>query len=164
MNIVKVLNNIVCKLDCGICWNFVPGGRSDYLNLAQPCEGDECCAILGLLRNQFTTGYVSSGDFTTKRYRDWNIELFAGVPSRIDVQFYNEVRPDEFEKSKWEKYLHPIYCCLSDMDIDICNEHTCDGCETSVEVTQWNMEQRLNYLDNNYDGWFVRAVIREWLV
>lgn len=163
MNIVKILGDIVPKLDCGLCWRFAAGGRQDYLNLIQNDPNSDCCAVLGILRTQVSTVYEGNVNFREKRYRDWNLELFAGVPSRLDIQFYNELRPEDSKNSKWEKYLHPIFCCLSDVDDRICEVHSCQGNETTIDVVRWDLEQKINYLDNNYDGWFVRATFREWI-
>lgn len=163
MNIANIFSSIIDRLnesnDCGLCWRFVMGGRRDYLNLVK--NDDCCCAVVGITRIVGRKGMTSIGE----RYTDWELEVFAGIPSDLDIQFYNEVDSceDAIEQSKWEKYLHPIHCCLMEIDDNICDVHNCQGCLTTVEIQQSaTHEMRLNYLDNNYDGWIIRMTIREW--
>lgn len=183
MDIVNILEKLVHKYnesDCGLCWKIVLGGRSDYFNNErdqpekpadfwgiQPDENcDNCCVRLGVLRIANTSGFQVTGEdgaFVTKQYTDWTLQLFAGIPSRLDLQFYNEVRPEETEQSKWVKYIRPIQCCMTNTEVEICDLHNCCGCETTVEVRAWNMEMRLNYSDRNMDGWNINATFREWL-
>lgn len=167
MNIVDVLDKIVSKLNdgkgCDLCWKLVFAGRQDYLNLANANMDGDCCALVGIINNSFTAGYTTSNEFTTKRYNDWNIQLFAGIPSRLDIQFYDELRPEDKCNSKWAKYLYPIKCCLENLDVTICDVHNCSGCPTTVEIWNWQMNMKLNYLDGNFDGWLINATIREWL-
>lgn len=167
MNIADILQKSVDKFNqeakCGLCWRFVMGGRQDYLNLAkEPCDG-ECCVLVGVLKTSFRTGYRSSGEgFRERMYRDWDIEIFAGVQSRLDIQFYNEVDDTDTEGSKWAKYLYPISCCMDENNLDLCGNHDCSGSDTTIEVVSWNGEVKINYLDNNYDGWLYKATVREY--
>lgn len=167
MNIADILQKSIDKFNdeakCGLCWRFVLAGRQDYLNLAKsPCDG-ECCVLVGIMRQSFKDGYTVSGDFRERSYRDWDIEIFAGIQSRLDIQFYNEVDELDTEDSKWRKYLYPISCCMDADSLDLCGWHSCSGAETTIEIMQWNAEMKINYLDNNYDGWLYRTIVREWL-
>lgn len=167
MNIVEVLDKIVCKLNdsnnCDLCWKFVFGGREDYLNLAKVNSNGECCATIGILNNSIVAGYDKTDQFASKLYNDWNLQIFAGIPSKLDIQFYDELRPEDKCNSKWSKYLFPIKCCLENLDVSICDVHNCNGCKTSVDIWSWQMNMKLNFLDGNFDGWLINATIREWL-
>lgn len=169
MDILDILQKIVQQLtaesDCGLCWQLVPGGRQDYLNLAKEEVNDDgdCCVLLGVLNNNFKTVYEGNTNFRHKMYRDWEVQLFAGIPSRLDIQFYNEVRPEDTENSKWVRYIQPIQCCLSQIEESICDIQNCKGDGATIEVSSFNGQMRLNYLDNNYDGWLINITIREWL-
>lgn len=164
MNIAHIFHEKIKQLnlsdDCGLCWRFVMGGRRDYLNLT---HNDECCcATVGVTNIIARNGVTNIGEL----YTDWELEVFAGIPSRLDIQFYNEVDDctEKVNESKWEKYIYPIFCCLSDLDDNICDIHNCQGNETTVEVqSAVTHEVKLNYLDNNYDGWIIRMTLREWL-
>lgn len=166
MDIANIMQRIVGKFEenenCGFCWKFVFGGRQDFLNLVKSNDDDMCCALVGVIKNTFTTGYKSNNSFTTKIYKDWNLQIFAGVPSRFDAQFYNEVDQYDICSSRWNKYLYPIQCCMDNLDTTICDTHNCDGCQTTVEIVSWSGEMKLNYLDENFDGWLITATIREW--
>ena len=167
MNIAEILQRAVDKLNddskCGLCWRFVLAGRQDYLNLAKmPCDGD-CCVLVGVMKAVYKTGYQTSTSGNLRTHRDWEIEIFAGIQSRLDIQFFNEVDPDLSDESKWSKYLYPISCCFDESEIDFCGLHSCINGETTIEITSWNAEMKINYMDNNYDGWLYRATFREWL-
>ena len=170
MNIADILNDIVDKLNdtdsCGLCWKLVLGGRSDYFNNerdhATECDCDDCCVRLGVLKISNTFGYRSSSEFVTKVYNQWDVQIFAGVPSGLDIQFYNEVNPSDSDNSKWTKYIHPIHCCLETLDNDICDVHNCFGCHTTIEIVSWRSEMKMNYTDRNLDGWLINATIREY--
>lgn len=168
MNIVdiiqKVVKNIESKGTCDLCFKFVLGGRQDYLNLANNSYEDCECVTIGVLKNAAVNGYVKQGEFVSKTYVDWNVQLFAGIPSRLDLQFYNEVDSNDTCNSKWSKYIYPIKCCFENLDTTICDTHNCEGCETTIEVYNWSMEQKLNFLDLNYDGWIINATFREWIL
>lgn len=166
MDIANIFNKITEKFNeeerCGLCWKFIFGGRSDYFNNAAIVDGEECCVRIGVLKNSFTGGYKRDANFSERVYREWNIEIFAGIPSRLDIMFYNEIPGHPVEESKWVKYLYPVMCCMDEAQINVCDVHNCNGSETTVEIWQWNGEMKLNYSDSNLDGWLFRAVIREW--
>lgn len=169
MDIAQIVNTIVEGLNndsgCGLCWKFIFGGRSDYFNNARPdCTCETCCVALGVFKVSSRTIYKTEGEFINKHYTDWSIEMFAGIPSTLDIQFYNEIRPDDIVSSKWVKFLNPIRCCLESMDIDFCDIYDrCKLGESTIEIQSWETEMKINYLDQNYDGWFIKTTIREWL-
>lgn len=168
MNIAKILNKIFSSenLNCDLCWNFVFAGRQDHFNLnSAETDCESCCVRVGVISNTFTTGYQGNDNFTRPAYRDWSFQIFAGIPSELDIQFYNEISndPDKVKESKWEKYLYPVFCCLADIDQKICDIYNCDCEETTLEMRSWDFEQKLNFLDANYDGWLIRARFREWI-
>lgn len=166
MNIADILERVVDGLNengnCDFCWRFVFGGRQDYMNLAKVEQNGKCCAIVGVLRINDENGYRRNDNFTTKIYKDWKLQLFAGVPSSLGKQFYNEVDEDETCTSKWSEYIHPIGCCVDTMDVCLCDVHNCHGSETTIEIINWTSEMKMNFLDGNYDGWIINTTIREW--
>lgn len=166
MDIIDIMNKITQKLNedesCGLCWKFIFGGRQDYLNLAKSDCYDDCCVNIGILNNSYTTGYDRTDDFASKRYNDWNIQMFIGIPSRLDIQFYDEVDPERSGDSKWIKYIYPIQCCIDDLDVTICDTHNCKGGNNTVEIWNWSANMKLNFMDGNFDGWLINTTIREW--
>lgn len=164
MNLTELIGKIkdeLNKSDCGVCWRTVLGGRRDYLNLAKVDCKDECCAMLGVLRAR-DRSVIDTNDVGVEiQYNEWMIDIFAGIPSRLDIQFYDEIDECKKDESKWEKYLYPMKCCLKDLPILFCDMHNCKG-GSIIEVTRFETEMRLNYLDNNYDGWMINATFREY--
>lgn len=173
MNIPGVLNNIICEIsnsnDCNLCWKFVFGGRSDYFNLAPARSEDDdsdgapdCdCVRVGVLRIRSANVYDTSAGTVTLKHRDWFLEIFAGIPSDIGFQFYDEVEPKSKAESKWEKFLYPISCCMSGIPNTLCDQLSCCGSST-VDIVKWEPDMKLNYEDNNYDGWLISATLREY--
>lgn len=160
MNIAHIINDIANNLDCGLCWKPFFGGREDYLNLAK--SNGECCAIIGAIDVRSRHVFTNSVAGSYKNYSEYNLKLFAGHESRIDIQFYNEVDPDKIDESKWEKYLFPIKCCIDEVPKLFCVAHNCSGVLGSVEVTKFDYRMVLNFLDNNYDGWEIDITIRHY--
>lgn len=168
MDIVNAISKEIDKFNdearCGLCWVFVPSGRSDYFNTVKLRDGSECCVYVAMLDLQLRSGYEVRNDFVTKRYCDWTVQLFAGIPSRLDLQYYNENPDHPASEGKYEKYIKHIFDCFgcSCFELDLCEIENCKG-DTTVEVTSWQLRQRLNYQDLNLDGALITGTFREWI-
>lgn len=168
MNIINVLNTEVAKWNdearCGRCWEFVPGGRQDYFNNIKLRDDNECCIYVGVVSIRQVSGLITQGEFVTKRYCDWSVRIIAGIPSRLDIQFFNESDSYPVEESKWEKYIRPIFECFGGccVEMDLCDIHNCSGDVTTVEPIRWESEMVMNFNDYNLDGVIVNATFREW--
>lgn len=189
MNIIAVLAEQVKKWNktpeagCGLCWEFVPAGRQDYFNAIKTrdsqhtinsgedetegqIDDNPCCVYLGVLEIKNTSRYeTGANQIVDRRYCDWNVKLIAGIPSSLDIQFYNENPDISEEEGKWEKYIGPIFSCLSSccVDMNLCEIDNCRGVETSVEIVRWDLEMVMNYKDLNLDGVIVYATFREFV-
>lgn len=165
MNLSELIGRIGDELnesDCGVCWKPIFGGRQDYLNLAnRVIDVDECCAILGILNTTFEDKIRITDTGVEKTHREWVLKAFAGIPSGLDLQFYDEVDPDQKDSSKWSRFLHPIQCCLGSIPDLMCYLNNCDG-ESTIELIRFKASLKLNYLDNNYDGWMLDLVFKEF--
>jgi hypothetical protein len=171
MDVGRIMIGLVKQLqdsDCDLCFKLVLGGRSDYFNnerdSADECDYNDCCVRVGVLDIGFTDVYEEQSQFGVKIAKDWNLELFFGIPARMDLQFFNEVNPDDIDNSKWVKYLSPLICCLSDFEADFCNMYVgCGGCR-EIEVKASSGKMKMNYTDKNLDGWQMFVRIRESLL
>ncbi|KAL4718955.1 hypothetical protein ACJJTC_011823 [Scirpophaga incertulas] len=86
----------------------------------------------------------------TKNPVEWE---HIGIPSRLDIQFYNELGNTEEEKqeSKWA-ILHTIEECLGcDFMEVLCDQN---GVYAPAEFTA---TQKINFQDTNYDGWLIKG-------
>lgn len=168
MNIIEVLNTEITKWQaegkCGLCWQYVPGGRADYFNNIKLRPDGECCVYVGVLSIKQTSGFQTNGEFINKRFCDWNVRLIAGIPSALDIQFYNENPSYPTDQGKWEKYIFPIFSCFGGccVEMDLCNIHNCAGNLTTVEPVRWETDMVLNYGDYNLDGVLINATFREY--
>lgn len=169
MNIIDVLDKAVSAWNddqrCGLCWEFRPGGREDYFNNVKVKSADQCCVHVGIVSIRQVSGFtVSSNGLVDKLYCDWNVRLIAGIPSRLDLQFYNENESHDKSAGKWERYIQPIFECFGGccIEMDLCDIHNCEGAKTTVEPIRWESEMVMNYKDFNLDGVVVNATFREW--
>ncbi|WP_312303868.1 hypothetical protein [Chryseobacterium sp.] len=158
MNIIKQFESLINGWDeegkCGYCWKFVGAGRPDLFNMFQGIEESECCIYVGLFNIKFGTRYkVEENGFSSKMNCILSFEGFIGIPSRLDVQFYNELGNTEEEKqeSKWSM-INSIKDCLGcDFMEVLCDQN---GIYSPTEFTA---TQKINYQDSNYDGWLIKG-------
>lgn len=168
MNIIKILDeqiqrwNAECK--CGLCWKFKPSGRADYFNNIKVNAEEACCVYVGVLSIRNAIGYTTNANgLVDRRYIDWQLRMVAGIPSGLDLQFYNEDESYRKASGKWQKYISRIFECFGGCNsFEFCDIHNCTG-STVAEVVRWESEMVLNYKDVNLDGVLVNATIREWL-
>ncbi len=74
------------------------GGRPDLFNMFTDIDEDQCCIYVALFSIKFGTRYKMDDDgFTRKSYCFKSFEGFIGIPSRLDIQFYNELGNTEEE-------------------------------------------------------------------
>lgn len=158
MNIIKQFENLVKGWNedrkCNYCWKFIGAGRPDLFNMFTDIDEDQCCIYVALFNIKFGTRYKMDDDgFTRKSYCFKSFEGFIGIPSRLDIQFYNELGNTEEEKqeSKWA-ILHTIGECLGcDFMEVLCDNN---GVYAPAEFTA---TQKINFQDTNYDGWLIKG-------
>jgi hypothetical protein len=139
---------------CGLCWRFFGAGRSDYSNLI---THDSCCVAVVLENFGSRYGYTRNQyDINTKEYCEEWFDLIVGVPSSLDLAFYNEISDDFKDTSKYKQYIQPIIDCIG-CGIDIeCNQE-------GYEVMEWSWSLVLNYQDYNLDGIRIKGRLRKYL-
>lgn len=158
MNIIKHFEQLVTQWQndnkCGYCWKFIGAGRPDLFNMYQNISEEECCIYVGLMKIKFGTKYRTEDNaFSQKEHCYVSFEGFIGIPSRLDIQFYNELgnTEEEKEQSKWI-ILNNIKECLGCDFLEI----LCDD-SGQYAPSEFNAEQKINYQDSNYDGWFING-------
>lgn len=150
---------------CGLCFEFVGAGRSDYFNNLKPRvnEQGDCCVYLGLLRFGGRRDYrlVDTSGFqeTEIKFKDYNFEVIVGIPSRLDIQFYNENPDIDVSESKYVKYIKPVIDCLGE-NFDL----PCEPIFEGLEISEWRWDLLLNYQDLNFDGIKITGAFRKWLL
>lgn len=158
MNIIKHFEDLVMQWNedskCNYCWKFVGAGRPDLFNMFVDIEEAECCIYVGLFKISFGTRYRNEENGFTKRdYSYVRFEGFIGIPSRLDIQFYNEFgnTEEEKEQSKWT-ILNSIKDCIGPDFLEI----LCDDLG-QYSPAEFSAEQKINYQDCNYDGWLIKG-------
>jgi hypothetical protein len=139
---------------CGLCWRFFGAGRSDYSNLI---THDSCCVAVVLTSYGFKNVKIrNSQGLINEEYCDYWFDLIVGVPSSLDISFYNEISDDFKDTSKYRLYIQPIEECIG-CGIDIeCNEQ-------GYEMLDWSGELILNHQDYNLDGIRIKGKLRKYL-
>lgn len=167
MNLIQEIGKLIESFNqqnkCGLCWVYKPGGRSDYFNNIKLLPGEECCVYVAVMDISANGGYTSNQYGVTRNYTDWRFKMFFGIPSSLDIQFYNENEAYPVGEGKWERYINPLLCCLNDgADFDLCGMVNCEGGAQTVEIHQWVSKVVMNYRDYNMDGVEVTAVFRQF--
>jgi hypothetical protein len=159
MQVLEFFENLVEQWNeeqkCGFCWNFYAAGRSDYSNIIQFTDDNKCCVNVILLafgskliKKQNYDGLISE-EYCAKYF-----ELLVGIPSSLDIQFYNENPDIDKSESKYSLYIKPLLDCLG-CGIDIeCNE-------SGFDLLEWSNELVLNYQDYNIDGLRIKGSFKD---
>ena len=128
-----------------LCWHFKGVLREDLFNTIKFTNEqiESCCVVGGLFnikvrKERSTDRCIMSFD------------LFVGVPSRLDIQVYNENEAHPMEEGKWDKYILPLLECFGCGDIfcETINEET----EHNFELINYSAEPLVNFQDYNFDG------------
>jgi len=162
MNVVEFFRQQVNKWNienkCGYCWEFDAPLRDSDANESL-IKTNECCVRVMITNYSFRknrTFHPVNGLVT-----DYNLEytftLNVVIPSIIDRNVYNE-QEHPISESKWATILEPLQGCLD-------TENPYDFCEIlgrdDVTIISENWIQRLDWLDNNYDGWAITMTLKD---
>ena len=159
---VNIWEQITEKLneenECGLCFEFVGAGRADYFNNLQPRINDSgsCCVYIGLLKFGSKKKFIDKGQGLMEESSENRFELVVGIPSSLDIQFYNENPDHDVNESKYMKYIKPIIDCLGDNYSLPCDEFP------GMEIQEWGWDLLLNYQDLNLDGIKINGVFKKY--
>lgn len=136
---------------CDLCWDFGAPLTEWAAETYQIKAGKECCVQVLLLfpDNVFSTNrtYASSGLITNLTCTNSFQVLFL-LPSRIDINNYNEIPGHSIEESKWFTVFNKLKQCIEcDAELDFC-----EILGTSYNITNWSARLVNNYTSNNYAG------------
>ena len=134
---------------CGLCFSFSAPLKESAINIQQLREEEKCCVQVMLinLTGDGINGYNTSGLVADKTC-NYSFNLFVLVPSRIDINNYNEIDGHLVEESKYKTIIEPLLECFGcDAILDFC-----EIWNYPIQVPSWRSEVVLNYQDNNFDG------------
>jgi len=90
------------------------------------------------------------------RISDYSFNLYVLRQGKLGCNTYNEMAGHSRDSSVWETHLKPILKYFGSAEfLDFCQIWN-----YPVEVTRWQMQCLVNYMDNNYHGWKVGATFR----
>lgn len=145
---------------CGRCWTF--GGVTDRagINRYKIREETKCCVHVFITDrvNDNNFIYPSETSVFQRRINCVNsFTLWVLVPSRIDLNDFNEIPDHPEEESLEETIISPLRECLGCDDI-------LDMCEAAgylFRVERWSIADVYRAFDNNYTGLRIGAVFNE---
>ncbi|MGL4568065.1 MAG: hypothetical protein ACRCU6_06005 [Fusobacteriaceae bacterium] len=146
----KIVEDLNSNNDCDLCFYFVGAGRQDYFNNLKPRinPNGDCCVYVGLLKFGYKENKKQSSlGFMESESGEHFFELIVGIPSSLDLQFYNENPDLDILTSKYVKYIKPIIDCVgSGISLDCAPE------TEGLEISEWRWDLLLNFQDLNLDG------------
>lgn len=155
----SIIENLNQENKCNICYVFVGAGRADYFNNLKPRFNPfgDCCVYVGLLKFGSKKKFTDKGQGLIVEYSEDRFELVVGIPSRLDIQFYNENPDVNIDESKYRKYIKPVIDCLGDNFTLDCSVNP------NLEIQEWGWDLLLNYQDLNMDGIKVNGVFKRYV-
>lgn len=160
-DVIGAISNAVTQWNteskCGFCWEFTNPMRESDLN-EYVIKGENCCVVVAVTDYRFsctapmnrTTGLIQLGSET------FAFNLHVLKPSNVGLNVYNEQSNHDIEESKWGTILKPLADCLA------CNPISfCEYLGYELETVRWDASQRIDWLDNNYDGWSISVQLRK---
>jgi len=153
----KITELLNASNQCNLCFEFIGAGRVDYFNNFKLRTDKECCVYIGLLKFGGRSKFQDKGQGSIKINDDLTFEVVVGIPSELDIQFYNEDPDIDVNESKYIKYIKPLIECLGDsFELD-CNEFP------DMEVIEWNWDLLMNYQDFVIDGIKIKGTFKRYV-
>ena len=161
-DIIGAINTAVTEWNntnkCGYCWEFTNAMRESDLNEYQKKTDQDCCVLVAVTDFR----YECDIDFNrltglrglSSEIFDFNLHIL--IQDRIDLNVYNEINGHSINESKWETILKPLADCVGCNPIDFCSI-----LGYNLEVSRWNANSKIDWLDNNYTGWTINTQLRK---
>jgi len=157
-DVVSLFSEIVTRWNdeerCGFCWKFTAPMYDSELNEFQFTESDKCCILVAITDYGFeeiisrnTQTFLPSIDVV----HTFNLHFLS--TGDLGRNMYNEIKDHPLAESKWATILNPIRECIGLSGV-------LAECPNTIIIDRWLFGQnsvKLNWLDNNYDGWSVNV-------
>lgn len=149
---LKIFENLINQFNterrCGFGWKFYATGRQDYSNLIN--TDADCADVIFILETWSDSATVNRNN--GERSGSVTLDCFIGFQSGLSESFYNE-SGEPSAGNRYEKYIEPLEDCLRDRLLDqICID------DEWFQLSSQTKNLRLNYLDQNLDGFKLRLV------
>lgn len=142
---------------CGFCWEFGAPLEEAEANKQQTERG--CCVNVFLtdLKKDVVRGYSSQTGFQNSRADNYSFTLYVLKRDELGKNNYNEIIGHPIDESRWETILKPLQECVTEEGV----LEFCNILGINIDIPRWSMSTKINYLDDNYTGWMIRATFRE---
>lgn len=154
--IATIVNNWNTEERCDLCWEFTAPLRESDLNEYQ-MKGDACCVLVAITDYRFQcsspmnrqTGLLQLGAET----HSFNMHVLS--QDNVGLNVYNEIDGHPLSESKWATILQPLAECIACNPLDFC-----EPLGYNLEVVNWTMNPRIDWMDSNYSGWTINVQLR----
>lgn len=164
MNVIQFFQQVSTEWNeeqkCNSCWTFgAPLSISGMSGSTQ--ENDSvCCNHLFITEYEISNGYKKN-DLTQQINTEWCdhiFTLFVVKKADLGINVYNEQTGHPIDESLWKTILEPLLNCLGcGKEFDLCEM----GYE--FEIFKWNMKATIYKEDQNYTGWRILGIFRQYI-
>lgn len=147
------------ELKCNSCWTFGAPLSEKNMNSQDAPEDMTCCNHLYVTDYETSSGYLkdTQTELVNRTWCDHIFTLYVVKHSTIGINTYNEQTGHPIDESLWRKILEPLQNCLG-------NGNEFNLCEMGYEfeIFKWNMKVVRLIQDNNYTGWRILGIFRQY--
>lgn len=144
---------------CNTCWTFGAPLSEKNMNSQESPEDMTCCNHLYITEYETSSGYTkdSNTQLVNRAWCDHIFTLYVVKHSELGINTYNEQAGHPIDESLWKTILEPLQNCLG-------NGNEFDLCEMGYEfeIFKWNMKVVRLHQDNNYTGWRILGIFRQY--
>lgn len=164
MNIKNFFTDLVKHYNetnkCGRCWAFFAPLSEKRLNQTKLKEEELCCTKIFLTYYKYSSGILRNPQtgLTAKRYCDYILTFYVVTETKLGKNTDREQPYHEEDESLYNSIIAPLEECIGcGREFEICS------IGYNFDIFKWDMEPVVQDYDNNYVGWKVNAVFREYI-
>lgn len=163
MDVIKFFEDVETKFNaeqkCGECWVFKAPMSESGMNATKLAKDEICCIKMFMTAYSYSSGYVRNNATGLQRtgYCDYIFTLHVVKEHELGINVYEEQPGHDIDESIWRTVLRPIEQCLGcGHEFDLC------ALGYDFDIIKWNMVPVIFAGDNNYVGWRIDAIFREY--
>ena len=144
---------------CGFCWAFGAPLSLPSMNSSVSSEENKCCTHLYVTQYKTSSSYEKSQSTgrINRKWCDHIFTLYVVQNTNLGLNTYNEQLGHPIDESLWKTIIEPLQECIG------CGNEF-DLCEMGYEfdMFKWEMEVVKQEQDQNYTGWKVLGIFRQF--
>ena len=163
MNIDKFFRDVVQQFNdtnkCGRCWAFFSPLSESGMNATKLEDDEVCCTKIFMTYYKYSSGYARNQNTGLQKtgFCDYIFTLYVVEETELGQNVDKEQPGHDIMESLKNKILIPLEECLGcGNEFDLCE------LDYDFDIFKWDMEAVILKGDNNYTGWKVNAIFREY--